>query len=171
MNETMHTLLTRRSVRKYKPGPPPETLLSQVIEAGVWAPSGMNRQPCKILAAQGKTRDLIAAAAEPFPNRGGNPFYGAPVILLVFADRTDSMAVQDASLMLGNMMNAAASLGLGSCWINCMKDVFRTPEGEALKRELLPDEAFEAVGSLALGYADETPEPKPRREAMVIRAE
>lgn len=167
MNETMQTLLARRSIRKYKPDPVPEDLLRQVVEAGVYAPSGMNRQSWKLVVARGEARDRVTAAAAPFPNRGGNPFYGAPVILLVFGDPNDPMWIQDGSLMLGNMMNAAAAVGLGSCWINCMKDVFGTPEGEKLQRELLPDAEYRVVGCLALGYADEAPEPKPRRENVV----
>ena len=168
MNETMRTLLARRSVRSFETRQIADEELAQLVQAAVWAPSGMNRQPWKLVVAQGEMRSRIAAAAEPFPNRGGNPFYGAPTILLVFTDRRVSTAVQDGSLMLGNMMNAAASLGIGSCWINCMKEVFETEAGRALKRELVPDEDYTVVGSLAVGYAKEAPAPKERREDTVL---
>lgn len=168
MNETMKTLLERRSVRSFEARQIRDEELEQLVQAALWAPSGMNRQPWKLVVTQGGTRDRVAAAAEPFPNRGGNPFYGAPTIFLVFTDRKASTAVQDGSLMLGNLMLAAASLGLGSCWINCMKDVFATPEGRALKEELVPDENYTVVGSLAVGYAKEAPPPKDRREDTVL---
>ena len=172
MNETLQTLLSRRSVRAYKPDPIPEGKLKAILEAGLWAPSGMNMQSVRFVVLKAASeREKLLALAEDFPNRGGNPFYGAPVIVLVFADKTALTPVQDASLAIGNMANAAASLGIASCWVNCVKDIFKTPAGKNLKKAWLPDPKFVAVGSLALGYADETPEPKPREEGRIVYPE
>lgn len=168
INETIRILLSRRSIRAYQPDPVPQDKLEIVLEAGVWAPSGMNMQSVRLVALTAAERDKLVQLAEEFPNRGGNPFYGAPVIVIAFADKTALTPVQDASLAIGNMANAAASLGIASCWINCVKDILQTSAGRMLKKSWLPEERFEAVGSLALGYAAETPAPKPRLDGRII---
>lgn len=97
----------------------------------------------------------------------GDPFYGAPTIILVFVNMEACQPVKDGALAIGNMANAAASLGLGSCWINIENEYFETETGDAFKNEILPDARFQSIGSLAVGYADEEPAPKPRREGMI----
>lgn len=165
MNQTIKTMLERRSVRKYKAMPVSDELLQTITNVGIWTMSGMNMQSVQLVVV--RSPEMLArlvAVAEDFPNRGGNPFYGAPVVILAFAAQDACAPVQDASLALGNMANAAFSLGLGSCWINCVKDIFSQGEGETLRKELLPDMKYIPVGSLAVGYADEEPAPKPRIE-------
>lgn len=167
-NETMKTLLERRSVRKFKAETITEDELQTILEAGIWAPSGMNMQSCHLVVIRTpEIREELFAAAKAFPNRGGNPFYDAPVVVVAFANKNACTPAQDAALAIGNMANAAASIGVASCWINCAKDLFETPEGKVLRTKLLPEEDFIPIGSLALGYADETPAPKPRNEGRV----
>lgn len=167
-NETLDTLFQRRSIRKYKPEMISEDELETILQAGIWAPSGMNRQSCRLVVIRQPERlKRLYALAMEFPNRGGNPFYDAPLAVIAFANSTATSPVQDASLAIGNMANAAASIGVGSCWINCVKDLFQTPEGREFKKEICPEEEYIPVGSLILGYADEQPQPKPREEGRI----
>ena len=131
MNEALEKILERRSIRAYKPEQITDSELDFVIRAGLAAPSAMNRQPTVLLAIQDK--DIIARLSRlnalVMGTEGVDPFYGAPTVIVVLADRNIATHVEDGALVLGNLMNAASALGLGSCWINRAKEVFDTDEG------------------------------------------
>lgn len=138
MNETLQTILTRKSVKKYKDTPVPKPLIEKIVEAGTFAPSGLNRQSPIILAVTNKqVRDelsLLNAGKDPF--KRADPFYGAPCVLVVLADKNVPTHVYDGSLVMENMLLAAHSLGLGACWIHRAKEMFETPEGKAILQKL-----------------------------------
>lgn len=173
MNETLKCILARRSCKDYKPDAVPGEALDAIIEAGVFAASGMNMQsPVIVAVTDRETRDLVSRLNSLY-DRGHrpDPFYGAPVILVVLAKADVPTAVYDGSLVLGNMMLAATSLGLGNCWIHRAKEVFASEEGRALLSKWgLDADGYVGVGNLAVGYAASEPKPRPpRREGRVIR--
>ena len=168
MNEALKVLYERRSIRKYKPEQITREELDDVIRAGVCAPSGKNGQSAIIVAVQDKeTRDLLSSMNAAVLGIKSDPFYGAPTVLVVLADARSSFAVQDGSLVLGNLMNAAKAIGPGSCWINRAKEVFETEEGKALLKEWGIDGEWIGVGNCILGYPAEGPAMKPRKENFV----
>ena len=133
MNETMKTLLTRRSIRKFKAGQVAEEELNAVREAGKFAPSGANAQSALFVVVQDReAKKKLSAMNAAVLKKEMDPYFGAPTIILVLADKTKPTPVEDASLALGNMMNAAASLGLGACWIHRERQMFESEEGKAL---------------------------------------
>lgn len=163
---------TRRSVRAYLPNAVPEEKLERILRAGLYAASGMGRQSAMILCVTDKAlRDRLMrmnAAIMGTPEK--DPFYGAPCVLVVLADRSISTAVYDGSLVLGNMMLAAHAEGLGSCWIHRAREEFDSDEGKAILHDLGVEGDYEGVGHLIVGYADGAePEAKPRREGRVLR--
>lgn len=168
MNETIQTLLTRRSIRKYQDIQVKENDLNLILKAGSYAPTGMGDQPWHFVAIQNpEVKERLLRICREKNGDNGDPFYGAPTIILVFVNMEACQPVKDGALAIGNMANAAASLGLGSCWINIENEYFETPSGTAFKNEILPDDRFKSIGSLVVGYADEEPAPKPRREGMI----
>lgn len=163
---------TRRSVRAYLPNAVPEEKLERILRAGLYAASGMGRQSAMILCVTDKAlRDRLMrmnAAIMGTPEK--DPFYGAPCVLVVLADRSIPTAVYDGSLVLGNMMLAAHAEGLGSCWIHRAREEFDSDEGKAILHDLGVEGDYEGVGHLIVGYADSAePEAKPRREGRVLR--
>ena len=171
MNEVLNCLETRRSCRAYRPEQVPEEALQEILRAGLYAPSGMGRQSVKLLVVQ----DPAAIAALERLNGGvlgspeAHPFYGAPTVCVVLADAAAFTAVEDGSLALGNLMNAAHSLGIASCWIHRAREEFDSPEGKALLKKWGVDERYIGVGHCILGYAaSAAPAPKPRKNDYVI---
>ena len=171
MNETMKVLTTRRSIRKFKSDEVPQKLLDQIVEAGMYAPTGKGSQSPIIIAVTNKQlRDEIAAENA---NIGGwqdgfDPFYGAPVIFLVAANADVGTAVYDGSCVIDNMLNAAWSLGLGSIWIHRAKEEIESDFGKKLLGKLGIEGNYIGVGHVAVGYIDGTsPEPKPRKDNWV----
>ncbi len=164
-------LLKRRSIRKYKDTPVPAELLDKVLEAGTYAPTGMNRQtPVIVAVTDRETRDLLEREnAKVMGDETRKPFYGAPVVITVFYDPEVFTSFEDGCLVMGNLMNAAYAVGLGSCWIHRAKEVFMTETGKELMRKWGIPEGFTGVGNCIIGYADETPEPKPRKENYIVR--
>lgn len=163
---------TRRSVRAYLPNAVPEEKLERILRAGLYAASGMGRQSAMILCVTDKAlRDRLMrmnAAIMGTPEK--DPFYGAPCVLVVLADRSIPTAVYDGSLVLGNMMLAAHAEGLGSCWIHRAREEFDSDEGKAILHDLGVEGDYEGVGHLIVGYADGAePEAKSRREGRVLR--
>ena len=167
-NAVIAALKTRRSYRSYKPEQITDEELKTVLEAGTWAPTGMGRQDPWIVAVQNpELLKKISRMNAAFLGVDSDPFYGAPTYVLVFGSDPAVWAnsVPDGSLVLGNMMNAAHAIGLGSCWINREREMFATDEGKALMKEFgLPDGLI-GIGALALGYPAAPPrDPKPRKE-------
>lgn len=157
MNEVIDAMKKRRSVRKFKSDMPPKSDIEQIIEAGLYAASGKNMQSAKIIAITNKTlRDEISALNCKIGgwDEGFDPFYNAPVILLVIADKSFPTSIYDGSLVMGNLMLAAHSLGLGSIWIHRAKEECETPEIKKLLADLGIEGEWEGVGHCAVGYAD-----------------
>ena len=163
-------LLTRRSVRKYTDRQVEDEKLDKVLTAGLYAPTGMNNQAPILVAVRDKeTRDKLSRMNAAVMGASGDPFYGAPCVIVVLSDPERMTWVEDGSLVLGNLMNAAHSLGLGSCWIHRAKECFDTPEGKALLRAWGVPENYRGVGNCILGYAAEEPEAKPRKPGRIIK--
>ena len=164
-NKMLELLKTRRSVRAYKPDQVTPQELDAVLEAGTYAPTGMGMQSPVIVAVQSpKYRQAVMELNQLARGMEGDPYYGAPTILLVLADPDRGTCVEDGSCVLCTMMDAAHALGLSSCWIHGEKEMFELPEGKALLKEWGLPENLRGVGSLALGYGDgPAPEPKPRK--------
>lgn len=156
MNETLNVLKNRRSCRKFISGKmPSEAELQAIIEAGIYAPSGMGRQPVKIIAVTNKDlRDKISAENAKVMGAAMDPFYGAPVILIVIADKSAGTYLYDGSLVMGNLMNAAKSLGIASIWIHRAKEEFESDFGKKILKDLGIEGDWEGIGHVALGYAD-----------------
>lgn len=155
-NETLQVLQNRRSCRNFKADMITEEELQAVCEAGTWAATGMGKQSPIILAITNKElRDRFSAENRAIAHmpEGMDPFYGAPVILVVLANKAVPTYVYDGSLVLGNLMNAAASLGLGSIWIHRAKEEFESDFGKNLLKELGIEGDYEGIGHCALGYA------------------
>ena len=171
MNETIKTLLERRSCKKYLSKPVEQELVDAVIQAGTYAPTGRNRQPVKILAVTDPTvRDELRKinARVMGVDESVDPFYGAPVVLVVLADPTVNTYLYDGSLVMGNLMIAAHSLGLGGCWIHRAKEAFQTEYGKNLLKSLGIEGEWEGIGHCVLGYADgELPAARPRKDGWV----
>lgn len=171
MNDVIKAMCDRRSVRAYKEDEVPRELIEQVIEAGLWAPSGMGRQSPVILAITDRAlRDTLAAANAKVMGADTDPFYGAPVVLVVLAPRDVPTHAYDGSLVMGNLMLAASTVGLGSCWIHRAKETFEMPEFKRVLSELGVDGDYEGIGNCILGWPAEEPEPKPRRDGRVVWA-
>lgn len=172
MRSTLDDLKTRRAIRSYNAEPVTREELDTVLEAGTWAPTAMGAQRACIVAVTNRAdRDAISRLNAGVMGNDGDPFYGAPVVLVVFADGTWPMAVKDGSLIMGNLLNAAHAIGLGSCWIDRAEPVFETEEGKALMKKWGVPEGYVGVGNCILGHTDAQPEPKPRKEGYVIYAE
>lgn len=168
--DAIKNMLTRTSVKKYKPDPVSKEILDQIIEAGTYAPTGRNAQSPIILAVTNKqVRDELSKLnAKVLGAEGIDPFYGAPVVLVVLADKRCNTRVYDGSLVMGNLQLAAHALGVGACWIHRAKEVFEKPEGQALLKQLGIEGEYEGVGNCVLGYPDgEVPPVKPRKENWV----
>lgn len=167
INETINILMTRRSVRKFRPDQIEPKILKEILEAGTYAPTGMNKQSPVIVAVQSpEDRQAVMELNKKARGFGGDPYYGAPTILLVLADSgiTDTY-VEDGSCVLNTMMTAAHALGAATCWIHGEHLMFDLSEGKALLKKWGLPEGLRGVGALALGYAEgELPAPKPRKE-------
>ena len=169
MNPVLQAIESRRSVRRFKPDMVPAELLDQVLQAGTYAATGMGRQSPIILAVTDpKVRDQLSRMYAAIMGSDKDPFYGAPVVLVVLADKSRPTCVYDGSLVMGNLMLAAHSLGLGSCWIHRAKEEFESPEGKALLTSLGIQGEYEGIGHCILGYPDgPEPEAAPRKENYV----
>lgn len=170
MNEVIKNILTRRSIRKYQDKMIPKEIIEEIVKAGTYAPTGMNKQSPIILAVTNKEiRDKLSKLNASIMGRNDiDPFYGAPVVLVVLANKDISTAIYDGSLVMGNMMNVAHSLGVGSCWIHRAKEVFNTIEGKELLSSLGINENYEGIGNCILGYVDKDyPQPAPRKDKYV----
>lgn len=157
MSEVINSIISRRSVRKYKPDMIPKEVLDKIIEAGTYAATGMNMQsPIIIAVTDKKLRDELSVLNARIMGKGEDfdPFYGAPVVLVVLADKSKPTYIYDGSLVMGNLMLAAHDLGIGSCWIHRAKEEFELPKGRELLKSLGIDGEYEGIGHCVLGYAD-----------------
>ena len=171
-NETLETIKNRRSCRAYKPEQITDEELNAVLEAGTWAASGKGLQSAKIVVVQDvETRAQLTRMNAAVMGTNNDPMYGAPTILVVLADAHAANAVPDGSLVMGNLMLAAASLGLGSCWINRAKEEFETEEGKALLKKWGIEGEWIGIGHCILGYPAAEPKPAaPRKPDYIVRA-
>ena len=171
MNETLKVLETRRSCRNFKPDMVSEEELQEIVKAGTYAPTGMGKQSPLIIAVTNKElRDRLAEENRKIGgwNEGFDPFYGAPVILIVLADRTCRTHVYDGSLVMGNLMNAAESLGVASIWIHRAKEEFDSEFGKKILTDLGIEGDYEGIGHCALGYAAEEPKDAAARKENYV---
>ena len=173
MNETLKNLKERRSCRSYKPDPVPKEILDQILEAGMYAPTGMGRQaPIMIAVTDKALRDRLSRMNAAVMGASNDPFYGAPAVIVVLADRSVPTYLYDGSLVMGNLMNAAHALGIGSCWIHRAKEEFESEEGRALLAALGIEGDYEGIGHCILGYEAAPCKPAaPRKANYVCRAE
>lgn len=182
MNKTIEDIITRRSVKKYLDKPVPKDLLAEICKAGTYAPSGMNKQAALIIAVTNKElRDRLSDLnIEVIKSRGihpssghADPFYGAPVVLVVLAKKDVGTRVYDGSLVMENLMVAAHSLGLGSCWIHRAKETFEMEEGKAILRQLGITDEYEGIGNCIIGYpAPDALKPRAtRKDDFIVWAE
>lgn len=162
MNKTIEDIITRRSVKKYLDREVPMELIEQIVKAGTYAPSGMNKQSAKIIAVTNKEMrdrlsrinlEIVIGKNMATTSGHNDPFYGAPVVLVVLAKKEAGTRVNDGSLVMENMMIAANSLGLGSCWIHRAKETFETAEGRQILLDLGITDEYEGIGNCILGYA------------------
>lgn len=169
MSEVINNMKTRRSIRKYKPDMIPDDVLNRIIEAGTYAATGMGKQSPIIIAVTNKEiRDKFSKMNAEIMGVDSDPFYGAPVVLIVLADKARPTYVYDGSLVMGNLMLAAHAEGIGSCWIHRAKEEFESAEGKAFLKSLGIEGEYEGIGHCVLGYTDgEEPKAMPRKENYV----
>lgn len=169
--EVIDAIKARVSVRNYYSDKIPDELLNAVLEAGTYAPTGRNKQSPTIIAiTSDKYRKTISRLNAEVMGSDKDPYYGAPVVVLVLANPESNTYVEDASCVLENMMIAAASLGLGSVWVHREREIFESDEGKALLREWNLPETLRGVGSIALGYSREEPKQRsPRKPDYIVK--
>lgn len=167
--DAMQNMLTRRSIKKYKSDMVSENVIARICEAGTYAATGRNLQAPIILAVTNKElRDKLSKMNAEIMGSSADPFYGAPVVLVVLADKNVNTHVYDGSLVMGNLMLAAHAEGLGSCWIHRAKEEFDSEEGKAILKELGIEGDYEGIGHCVLGYPDcDTPVVRERKENYV----
>ena len=169
MNDIIKAMEERRSIRKYRADMIPSDVIDRICEAGTYAASGKGNQSPIIIAVTDKAlRDKLSAMNARIMGVDFDPFYGAPVVLVVLADRSFPTYIYDGSLVIGNLMLAAHSEGIGSCWIHRAKEEFDSEEGKAILKDLGIDGDYEGIGHCVLGYTDgPQPDAAPRKENRV----
>ena len=167
--EALEALLTRRSVRSYEARMPEQELIDKVMEAGLYAASGKNMQTAIIVEVTNKeVRDRLSVINGEILGVTSDPFYGAPIVLAVLADKSSPNHVYDGALMMGNLMNAAHAVGLGSCWINRAKEIFEREEGNQMLREWGVEGDYEGIGFCILGYTAKKGKTAPRKANRIF---
>ena len=171
MNEVLNCLKERRSILKYKNEQIKDEELNQILEAGTYAATGMGMQsPIMVVVQDAETISALSKMNAAVMGAASDPFYGAPTVIIVLADRSRPTYVQDGSLVMGNLMNAAYSIGVDSCWIHRAKEVFNSEEGKALLTKWGIEGDYEGIGHCILGYRDcELPQAKPRKDNYIYR--
>lgn len=169
MSDALKTLKSRRSCRKFDGRPITEEELNAILEAGMYAPTGMGRQSPVMIAVRDKeTIAQLSKMNAAIMGADSDPFYGAATVIIVLADKTVPTYVYDGSLVMGNLMNAAEAVGVQSCWIHRAKEEFESEEGKALLKKWGITGNYEGIGHCVLGYGDKAPE-KPRKEQYIYR--
>ncbi|MDE7121548.1 MAG: nitroreductase [Oscillospiraceae bacterium] len=166
----MQAMLTRRSCRNFKSDPVPEDVLKRIVQAGTYAATGRNMQSPVIIAVTNKQlRDRLSVLNAEFMGKSDfDPFYGAPVVLIVLADKSRPTYLYDGSLVMSNLMLAAHAEGLGSCWIHRAKEEFETEECREILRSLGITGDYEGIGHCVIGYADCVLPDAPERKADYV---
>lgn len=161
----LNVLKTRRAIRSYESRIPERELIDKVLEAGTYAPTGMGQQsPIIVAVTNQELRDRLSRMNADIMGQDTDPFYGAPVVLIVLADKNIPTYLYDGSLVMGNLLNAAHAVGLGSCWIHRAKEMFESAEGKALLKEWGIEGDYEGIGNCIIGYpAQGSPAPKARK--------
>ena len=170
MNQTIKTLTERRSVRKFTDKPISKEDIELILKAGVYAPTGRNtRDTLFLVVTQKELISKLSKMNAAVMGSENDPFYGAPAVIVVFADRNRTTTVEDGSCAMANLMNAAFSLGIDSCWIHRAREVFESEEGREIARSLgIPDE-YIGIGNCILGYRDcELPTPVERTQPIIF---
>lgn len=170
MNPTLQSLKTRRSCRRYKAEQITREELEAVLEAGTYAPTGHGTQSPQMVVVQDKElRNRLSVMNAAVMDSTSDPFYGAPTAVIVFYDSSNANGFADGCMVMGNLLNAAHAVGLGSCYINRAREMFDTPEGEELKKSWGVAPQMRGVAICILGYADGGILPaKPRKADYVI---
>lgn len=173
METMINNMITRRSIRKYKSDMIPKETLDTILKAGTYAATGMGKQSPIIIAVTNKElRDKLSAMNAKIMGTDSDPFYGAPVVLIVLANKERPTYIYDGSLVMGNLMNAAHACGIGSCWIHRAKEEFESEEGKELLKSLGIEGDYEGIGHCVLGYVDgKEPEAAPRKDSYVYYVE
>ena len=170
MNEVIKTIKGRRSIRSYRDEQITDEQLNTILEVGIYAPSGMGQQASMIVAVQDP--EIIAQMSKLNAEIMGmeiDPFYGAPTVAVVFADATRMTYIEDGSLVMGNMMLAASSIGVDSCWVHRAGETFETEEGKALMKQWGVPEGYVGIGNCILGYHDgDIPEAAARKPGRIL---
>lgn len=171
MNDLIQMFKTRRSCKAYTDQKVEESVLDAILEAGTYAPTGMGRQSPLIVCVQDQeTRDKISQLNAAIMKTDIDPFYGAPIVVVVFGDTRVPTYRDDANLVMGNLLNAAHAAGVDSCYIYRAREVFQTPEGQELMKQWGIDPAYEGIGNVILGYGKpEGIKPAANRKADYIR--
>lgn len=182
MSDVLQAIRQRRSIRTFKPQQISDSELQAIIEAGQFAPSARNEQPCHFSVVQNKVlqENINRVIQKVFLNSGDpifverakadnfSPFYHAPTLIIVSADAKVVAPEVDSSLALGNMFLAAYALGIGSVWIHSLRSLFNSEEGAALNKELQIPQGYVIYGSGAFGYnAGKEPAAAPRKLGAV----
>lgn len=172
MNEAYQNLLNRFSTKKYTDQPVSDEILDAILEAGLYAPTGKNNQKAIMVAVRDKaTRDQLSRMNAEIMGAQLDPFYGAPCVVVVLSDPTRNTWVEDGSLVMGNLMNAATALGLGSCWIHRAREMFDSPEGKELLEKWGLPTTLRGIGNCVLGYSAGEPIKKPRAENRIFKVD
>ena len=169
MSDVLDKIKSRRSIRKYKSDMVPQDKLEKIIEAGTYAATGMGKQSPIIVAVTNKElRDKLSAMNAKIMGTNTDPFYGAPVVLIVLADKSRPTYLYDGSLVMGNLMLEAEAQGIGSCWIHRAKEEFESEEGKEILKSLGIEGDYEGIGHCVLGFADgPAPKAAPRKDSYV----
>ena len=169
--EALENLKTRRSIRRFLDKPVEDAVIDQIMDAAVYAPTGQGKQlPQIVVVRDPATRTQLSRMNAEIMGMNIDPYYGAPVIVVVLAPNDGNTYVEDGSCVLTYMMLAAHEAGLGTCWIHRERQMFASPEGKALLAKWGVPDKFEGIGALALGYPEgEIPAPAPRRDGYVLK--
>jgi len=168
MNATLNTLINRRSIRKYSSEPVRDEDLELILRAGMFAPSGKNMQSAVMVAVTNPDEiSYLSKLNAKVLGTESDPFYGAPAVIIVLSDASNYNHIYDGALVMGNLMNAAHSLGLGSCWINRAREVFASDEGKAWLAGHGIDGDLEGIGNCIIGYPAEERAAAPRKDNSV----
>ncbi|MBQ9429153.1 MAG: nitroreductase [Clostridia bacterium] len=169
--EALECILSRHSVKSYLPTEVKQEDLDVILRAGLAAPSGRNAQAAILLCVTDKAlRDRLSALNAAVMGAQSDPFYGAPCVVVVLADKTVFTGVYDGSVVMENLLLAAHARGLGACWIHRAKEVFASKEGKAILRDCGITGDYEGIGNCVIGYPAAAPAAKPVRDGRLYFA-